>query len=120
MLSTTESKLVFGEDHGEIFENIKSILLTLAPDWEAFPYGQQSGLIFRKENLNIIYSKELLNNIFSLENKLERNFKILELTVDSVFDDEKMRRIRKGSSPYKDEHPIAKYIYNNIKNWYQL
>ena len=113
MLSTTEVKLVSGEDNGKIFENIKIVLLTLAPDWEAFPSRQKGELIFRKGDLYLIFSKEFLNDIFSLENKLERNFKILERAVDTVFNDEKMRRIRKGNLPNKTEQPIIECIYGN-------
>ena len=116
MLSTSDAKITSEEDNGEIFENIKMILLTLAADWEFFPSRQKGELIFRNENLYIIFNKEFLNDTFSLENKLERNFKILERVVDSLFHDEKIRRLRKGNTPYKTEYPIVELIYGNQKN----
>lgn len=106
-----EPKLVSGDDKGEIFENIKIVLITLAPDWEACASRQKGELIFRKENFFIVFSKKFLDETFSLENKLERNFKILERVVDTAFPDEKTRRIRKGNTPYKGEHPVVELIY---------
>lgn len=108
MIFNPVPKLVFGDDKGEIFENIKIILFTLSPNWEACVSRQKDELIFRNGNLVVIFNKEFLNKTFSLESKLERNFKILERAVDSLFSDEGTRRIRKGNTPYKGEHPIVK------------